>query len=132
MKNKSFTAADVGKFGEKACARFLKKAGYKILEKNCRIGRLEADVIATNKTHLLFVEVKTRRTDLKSSARPATAVNRDKKENLIAFSKAYVKSLSNKHKEKQIRIDVCEILIHQEGKRLKLNSINYIENAISR
>ena len=132
MKNKTFTAADVGKFGERACARFLKKSGYKILNRNCRIGRLEADVIATNKTHLLFVEVKTRRTDLKSSARPASAVNRDKKENLIFFSKAYVKSLSHKHKEKQIRIDVCEILIHQDGKKLKLNNINYIENAISR
>lgn len=132
MKNKIFTSADVGKFGEKACAHFLKKSKYKILGMNCRIGRLEADVIGVNKTHLIFVEVKTRRMDLKSSSRPASAVNKDKKDNLIAFARAYVKSASEKYQNKQIRIDVCEVNVYQNKKKLKVNNLNYIENAVSR
>lgn len=99
---------------------------------NCRIGRLEADVIGVNKTHLIFVEVKTRRMDLKSSSRPASAVNKDKKDNLIAFARAYVKSASEKYQNKQIRIDVCEVNVYQNKKKLKVNNLNYIENAVSR
>ena len=132
MKNKTFTAAEVGKFGERLCARLLKKSGCKILGTNCRIGRLEADIIATNKTHLIFTEVKTRRCDSNNTSRPSSAVNKDKRNNLIAFARAYIKALPEKHRNKQIRIDVCEILLHQDGKKLKLNDINYIENAISR
>lgn len=132
MKSKNFTSAYVGKFGERLCAKHLKKAGYKILGRNRRIGKLEADIIAANKTHLIFTEVKTRRTDLKNSSRPASAVDRDKRENLIVFARSYVKTLSKKYAEKQIRIDVCEITVYSNGKKLKLNEINYIENAISR
>ena len=49
-----------GKLGEAAAARFLTKAGYKILEKNfhSRVG--EIDIIALADQTLVFVEVKTR------------------------------------------------------------------------
>jgi Holliday junction resolvase-like predicted endonuclease len=96
------------------------------------MGRLEMDIISANKTHLVFTEVKTRRSDLNNTSRPASAVNKDKKSYLISFATSYVKSVSKKHAEKQIRIDVCEVLVYQKGKKLKVNDINYIENAITR
>lgn len=129
---KEISTAEVGKFGEKTCIRYLKKNGYKILDTNCRMGRLEMDIISANKTHLVFTEVKTRRSDLNNASRPASAVNRDKRNYLISFAKAYGKTVSKKHAEKQIRIDVCEVLLYQKGKKLKVNDINYIENAITR
>ena len=132
MKNEIITTDAVGRFGEKICAKHLKKQGYKILEKNLRINRLEIDIIATNKTHILFVEVKTRRTDMNNINRPANSVNRDKRDNLIAFSKAYSKRLSQKYESRQLRIDVCEILVHSDAGKLTVDSINYIENAVSR
>ena len=131
MKN-DFTSEKVGIFGESICAKYLKKHGFKILSKNTRINRLEMDIIATNKTHIAFVEVKTRRTDMKNTARPSAAVDISKKENLVAFSITYSKTLPKKHSEKQIRIDVCEILVHQEKNKLLVDDINYIENAVSR
>ncbi|MBQ9744702.1 MAG: YraN family protein [Clostridia bacterium] len=129
---KMITSSTVGKFGESKCTRLLKRNGYKILERNSKIGHLEADVIAINKTHILFVEVKTRRSDLKNPVRPGSAVNRDKKSNLIHFANSYTRSLPEKYKNRQIRIDVCEILVFQKGNRLKTDQINYIENAITR
>jgi len=132
MKNKNFTSADTGRFGERICARHLKKSGYKILKRNCRIGKLEADIIGINKTHLIFVEVKTRRTDMKNIMRPSASINKDKRDNLTSFARMFVKTMPQKYKDRQIRIDVCEVLIHQDKAKLKVEEINYIENAITR
>ncbi len=129
---KAINSEYVGRFGEKVCARYLKKLGYRLVEKNYRINRLETDIIATNKTHLIFVEVKTRRTDLNNLLRPAAAVDVSKRENLVSFARAYTKRLPSKHASKQQRIDVCEVFVHQKGNKLSVDELNYIENAVSR
>ena len=64
--------------------------------------------------------------------RPADAVDRDKRENLISFSSAYIKRLPEKYKDRQVRIDVCEVLVYCEQDKLAVKNINYIENAVSR
>ncbi|MBO5439329.1 MAG: YraN family protein [Clostridia bacterium] len=129
---RDFTSYDVGKFGENACAKYLKKTKkYKILGKNVTIGHLEADIIACDKEHIIIVEVKTRREDKNNYNRPGTAVDNDKRTNLIKFAYAFYKTLPPKHKSKALRIDVCEITCVAD-KKLKLCSINYIENAVTR
>ena len=50
----------LGKYGEDLAADFLKKHGYKILERNFRIRGGEIDIIALEKNTLVYVEVKTR------------------------------------------------------------------------
>ena len=131
-KIKEFSKAEVGAFGEKTCVKYLKQNGYKILDRNSKIGHLETDIIAYNKTHIVFAEVKTRRINMKNSSRPSSAVDKNKQNNLIIFAKAYIKYLPEKLKEKQLRIDVCEILVHQDKNKLKTSDLNYIEGAISR
>ena len=129
---KEFSKAEIGKFGEDYCAKYLKRTRKcKIIAQNATIGHLEADVIAYDKEHILFVEVKTRSVNKNNYARPSAAVNRDKRTNLINFAYAFVKTLPQKLKEKSIRIDVCEILV-EEGKKLKVCDFNYIENAVTR
>ena len=59
MKN-DLTTTELGRFGEKAAATFLKKKGYRILETNFRAGKNEIDIIASRKKEIVFVEVKTR------------------------------------------------------------------------
>ena len=127
-----FTAHEVGAFGEKQCAKYIKRIKrLKILGRNVTIGKLEADIIATNKDYIVFVEVKTRRQDKSNSHRPGSAVNRDKRTNLINFAYAYCKSLPKKHKGKTPRIDVCELYVVAD-KKLRVCELNYIENAVSR
>lgn len=50
----------LGRLGEKLAASFLRKKGYKVIEKNfqCRLG--EIDIVALDGDTLVFVEVKTR------------------------------------------------------------------------
>ncbi len=49
-----------GDFGETLACDYLKKIGYKILERNFRIRGGEIDIVCKDKDYLVFVEVKTR------------------------------------------------------------------------
>lgn len=49
-----------GKYGEDLACEFLKKKGYKIIERNFRIRGGEIDVIALDGKTLVYIEVKTR------------------------------------------------------------------------
>ena len=51
---------NVGKWGEDVAAGFLASKGYAIVDRNCRIGSYEVDIIATKGNVIAFVEVKTR------------------------------------------------------------------------
>lgn len=129
---KEFNSMDVGAYGEKQCVKYLKRTKkYKIFGKNVTIGHLEADIIAYNKEHIIIVEVKTRREDKNNISRPGNAVDYNKRTNLIKFAYAFCKSLPPKLKSRSTRIDVCEVTCVAD-KKLKLCSINYIENAVSR
>ena len=49
-----------GNYGESLAVNFLKKQGYKILERNYRIRGGEIDIVARDGEFLVFVEVKAR------------------------------------------------------------------------
>ena len=51
----------LGQDGERAAAAFLKERGFTIIETNWRQGRLELDLVCRHGAELVFVEVKTRR-----------------------------------------------------------------------
>ncbi len=79
---------ELGRRGEDIAARFLKKMGYKIIERNfrCRIG--EIDIIAFEKGVLIFIEIKTRTSD--SFAPPQLSVNRLKQQKIINSALSYL------------------------------------------
>lgn len=113
----------IGRIGEEYTARYLKKQRFKIKETNMRNSLSEIDIIAENKTYILFVEVKTR-TKSNCDFRPLDAVT-DRKMNLIMKSaSAYM--MRNKVK-KQPRFDVAEVFL--DSSTLKVSDFNYIENA---
>ena len=51
----------LGRRGEDAAARYLKKQGYRILERNRFLGKYEIDIIAREGDTIAFVEVRTRK-----------------------------------------------------------------------
>ena len=52
-----------GAWGEAAAAAFLQAQGYTILARNFRTRWGEIDLVASDAKYLVFVEVKTRRSD---------------------------------------------------------------------
>ena len=118
---------DIGRIGEKAAARFLRKNGYKILEKNLHISHNEIDIIARDKQNLVFVEVKTRTLNADNDlpfGTPAQAVNHAKQQRTIQAARAYISAHPT---TLMIRFDVIEVVLENTNK--KVSNINHIIGA---
>lgn len=122
------TTKEIGDIGERAAARFLKKNKYKIKGRNLHFSHNEIDIVAEDKSYIVFVEVKTRSVDpsfdINISAPPSKAVTKGKQTHLIEAARSYLKEKPSK---KQPRMDVVEILIDKETQ--KVVGLNHIRNA---
>ncbi len=96
---------ETGKTGEELAREYLESAGYPILAVNWRYRRAELDLIMMDGPILVFVEVKTRRTD--AFGRPEEAVNRKKMKMMAAAAAAYMEAIGH---EWEVRFDVVSIL----------------------
>ena len=105
-----------GREGEELAAKYLKKHGYKILDKNytCPIG--EIDIVASIAGYLVFVEVKAR--DDEIFGRPSEAVDEFKQRKLYNLALMYQRT--KKLADMPVRFDVVEVLDDE---------INHIKNA---
>ena len=95
-------AARRGQAGENAAEALLRGAGWRILERNWRQGRLELDLVCEDGDELVFVEVRTRAEG--SLVSPAESITRVKQRNLIRAARAYL--ASHKAWERRCRFDV--------------------------
>ncbi len=108
---KKITTTDIGRYGEDQAVRFLKKQGYRILERNFRAGRNEIDIVAQDRQFLVFVEVKARSgvgTHEYDYGTPATAVTHAKRTRTLSAARAY---LYTNPTEKEVRFDVIEVYL---------------------
>ncbi len=113
MNNRKF-----GDFGEDLACRYLQKQGYEILERNKHYSRFcEIDVIAKYKDTIVFVEVKTRKTD--NFGAPMEAVTASKYANIRKGVQFYL----SENKVKKYRIDVIGIILKPEVKIEHLKNI---------
>jgi putative endonuclease len=101
-----------GARGEKLAARFLRSRGYKILYRNFkdRHGG-EIDIVCRDGDTLVFVEVKTRRSE--EFGRPIEAVDRQKQLRVSKGGLAWLRLLDNP--DVTFRFDVIEVLLPEEG-----------------
>ena len=121
------TAREIGALGEALAAKYLKKNGYKILERNRHESHNEIDLIVSDKRYLVFVEVKTRSVSADDLylpyGSPASAVDKRKQARLLRAAQDYLR-FHNK-KAKQPRMDVVEVYLERDtGKLLRLNHIS--------
>ncbi len=111
-----------GRWGEDQAEKYLRRKGYRTVERNysCRFG--EIDVIASRRGVLSFIEVKTRRDD--SHGEPREFVSAAKQQRLLSTASVY---FSEHETELQPRFDVIEVYA-PEGERGPV-TINHLENA---
>lgn len=96
-----------GELGERAAKKFLQKEGLKFLTANFHSERGEIDLIFRDDDCLAFVEVKTRSSE--DWARPAAAVNAERRRRLSQCALDYLKRLKNP--PVKIRFDIVEVLL---------------------
>jgi putative endonuclease len=113
------TKSAIGNKGEEIALKHLLEKGYKILEKNWRFRHKEVDIIATDSTNLVIVEVKTRTNDIYGD--PEQSVTFQKQDYLIAAAEQY---LNIKDLTTPVRFDIITIVLEQ-GKFI----LNHIEDA---
>lgn len=113
----------LGPRGERIAARTLKRAGYRIIERNYRSKPGEIDLIALDGDTLVFVEVKTRTSA--DAADPQDAVNRAKQRQLGRVARYYVQAKSAHHRP--CRFDVVTVVLSEEGKPTVEHFINAFE-----
>jgi putative endonuclease len=113
-----------GLWGERQAAIFLEKKGYKIISRRFRVtARDEFDLIARLGDILVFIEVKTRGTEL--FGRPVSAVDRNKRHHL---SRAAVRYLQRLKQPVNFRFDVVEVVGKEDD---PLPVIRHIESAFT-
>lgn len=119
---------ELGDFGEKAAARFLKREGYKIVERNFECDEGEVDIICRDRTTLAFVEVKTRTVghESKFEGRPASAVTLEKQKKLVKCAALYGGLRGRGYK---LRLDIVEVFVDGSGKRPRVEKINHLVGA---
>jgi putative endonuclease len=102
----------LGKQGENKAARHLKRAGYRILERNVRTGRFEIDLIAQDGDTLCFVEVRTR--SAVEPVSPEDTIQKTKRKHMIEAARRYIAC----HPDPGIyyRFDVVAVVWPENGK----------------
>ncbi len=115
MEDKSLNRAK-GIIGENEADVFLQSKGFKIIEKNWSMGKLEVDLIGTIGKYIVFVEVKKRHS--KAFREPWEAVNRKKQRNIILAANIYLKK---SHSDLEPRFDIVSIV--QDGQKIEIEHI---------
>lgn len=112
-----------GAWGETIAAQYLRNNKYTIIGAGyrCRFG--EIDLIASNKKHIVFVEVKLRKSD--KFAQAAEFVDYHKQNRLRATASMY---LAQNPTKLQPRFDVIEVYA-PDGYETKAPVINHLEGA---
>ncbi|MBI4712169.1 MAG: YraN family protein [Planctomycetes bacterium] len=113
----------VGSLGEDAAIKYLKKQGYRIVERNFRCNFGEIDIIAYRKEVLSFIEVKTRTSA--GFGMPEESITPAKQKRMLRLAKYYL------YKKKVIdkidcRFDAVTVLLPTAG----APQISLLENVL--
>lgn len=113
---------NIGKFGEDIASKYLEEKGYKIKERNYRTFLGEIDIISEYKGNIIFVEVKTRRSD--KFGYPEEAINFNKQQKIIKNALCYLAKYNLWEKNYCFDVILVSISNHRDIKK-----INHIKNA---
>jgi putative endonuclease len=105
-----------GLTGEALAETYLKQAGYRILERNYRTKLGEIDIIAKDHDTIVFIEVKTRRSEHYGSPKWAVTPKKQRKISMVAL--LYLKS--TRQSRARARFDVVGIGPLEQNTRIEL------------
>jgi putative endonuclease len=104
----------LGRRGERAAEKHLRRNGYRIVARNFRAAGAEIDIVAMDRDTLVFVEVKTRQSF--GAGAPNEAVDARKQARMRRAAEAF--ALRNRANEYEMRFDI--VAIDASGARLEI------------
>lgn len=104
-----------GELGERIAERWLKRSGWRVLQRRFRSGRRDIDLVVEREGTIAFVEVKARRGD--QFGQPVEAVNWRKQRELTRSAQVWI----DRHgrPEDSYRFDVVGVLLSGERVRVR-------------
>ncbi len=116
MVKNGFGRIRTGKKGEDIAVAYLKSTGYRIVERNYKCLFGEIDIVAKDGNTVVFVEVKSRKSEEFGDPQLAVGLEKQKK-----ISKISLKYLEEKHLYPcNARFDVVAIKMLPNGNRVEL------------
>jgi putative endonuclease len=119
----------IGALGERIAADHLRRAGYRIVERNYRTRYGELDIVADDDRCLIFCEVKTRVVGRTNGPSALDAIGNDKRRRLRAMAGQWLgerREASGVRGREGVRFDAIAIDISPSG---RLVSLDHLEDA---
>ena len=110
---------DLGRTGENSAARYLMLNNYKILRQNYHSASGEVDLIALDNDTLVFIEVKTRHTDLE---RALGSVSLSKQKKIVKAALHYL-SRNQRYADYFTRFEVIVVLRGESPENPKIHHL---------
>jgi len=104
----------LGRRGERAAEKYLRRKGYRIVARNFRAAGAEIDLVAMDGETLVFVEVKTRRSRIAGA--PEEAVDERKQTRMRRAAEVFARHY--RADEIEMRFDIAAV--DASGKRLEI------------
>lgn len=104
----------LGRRGERAAEKHLRRNGYRIVARNFRAAGAEIDLVALDGRTLVFVEVKTRRS--RAAGAPEEAVDERKQRRLRRAAEAF--AMRYRAEDREMRFDI--VAVDASGRRLRI------------
>jgi len=100
--------SEVARRGEDAAAAFLTRIGMTVVDRNWRCSTGEVDIVARDEADLVFVEVKTRRSERAGTAEEAVSLTKQRR--IARLAHAYLRDSPDLDYD-QVRFDVVAIRV---------------------
>jgi putative endonuclease len=101
--------AELGVQGEQLVAEHLEQAGYQLLARNVRVGRLELDLIARRGDLIVICEVRTRAS--RDFVDPILTIDRAKRERVRRAARGWI--FQHGLASLQIRLDAASVILNE-------------------
>ncbi len=125
----------LGSAGEESAVHYLQDNGFTVLGRNVYIGHHEIDILAKSETHLMFIEVKTRRQypDTRTRfGRPADSVDARKRSSLLTAVRAFLATHPNEYSDLTPNIDIIEVYLDPHADtHYRVLDIRHFRNAVN-
>ena len=121
------TRRALGTLGEEAAVRHLHAAGYQLVDRNFRTRYGEIDIVAADRRHLVFCEVKTRVAGgRRGPAGPLDAIGRAKREQLRRMAGQWLRARAadpERPVRDELRFDAIGVVVTARGELVRLEHL---------
>ena len=116
-------AKTLGRLGEEQAARHFERLGYDVLARNHRTRFGELDLVVADRDHIVFVEVKSRRS---GNGSPWQNLHEPKQKQVRRMAAAWLAETTDRPFAAELRFDAVAVVLTPAG---ELVSLEHLEGA---